>query len=159
MTQYEFLTTWLVDAPLDRVWEAIYDAEGYPRWWKGVERVVELEPGADGDHGVGSLARYTWRSRLPYTLEFDMRVTRVERPHLLAGQAQGELEGHGIWRFFEGAEGTAVTYEWVVRTTRPWMNAVAPLLRPVFAWNHDVVMRQGGEGLARLLGARLVARD
>ena len=35
----------------------------------------------------------------------------------------------------------------------------APLLRPVFAWNHDIVMRQGGEGLARLLGARLVAHD
>jgi hypothetical protein len=37
------------------------------------------------------------------------------------------------------------------------MNLLAPLARPVFAWNHDVVMRWGGEGLARLLGTRLVA--
>ena len=111
MPGYEFLTTWLVDAPLERVWDVIYDAESYPRWWNGVERVVELEPGADGDQGIGSLARYTWRSKLPYTLEFDMRVTRVERPHLLSGQASGELEGTGTWRFYEGSLGTAVTYE------------------------------------------------
>ena len=34
-----------------------------------------------------------------------------------------------------------------------------PLARPAFAWNHDVVMRQGTEGLAQLLGSPLVARS
>jgi len=29
----------------------------------------------------------------------------------------------------------------------------------VFAWNHDHVMRGGGEGLARLLGVRMLAAD
>ena len=43
---------------------------------------------------------------------------------------------------------TAVVYEWNVRTTKPWMNLLAPIARPVFAWNHDWVMRNGGEGLA-----------
>jgi hypothetical protein len=42
---------------------------------------------------------------------------------------------------------TAVTYEWNVRTTKAWMNALAPVARPVFAFNHDYVMRRGGEGL------------
>jgi hypothetical protein len=27
------------------------------------------------------------------------------------------------------------------------------------AWNHDVVMRQGAEGLVRLLGARMLVRS
>jgi hypothetical protein len=36
------------------------------------------------------------------------------------------------------------------------MNVLAPVARPLFAWNHDHVMRSGGEGLARLLGARLL---
>jgi uncharacterized protein YndB with AHSA1/START domain len=154
---YRFLTTWCLEAPIDRVWEAIHDSERWPQWWKGVERVVEIEAG--DDEGRGSLTRYTWRSRLPYDLEFDMRVTRVERPYLLEGQASGELAGEGRWRLFEGNGATAVTYEWVVRTTRPWMNALAPLARPLFAWNHDVVMRQGGEGLAQLLGAPLLVSD
>jgi hypothetical protein len=39
------------------------------------------------------------------------------------------------------------------------MNALAPLLRPAFVWNHDWVMRQGGEGLARRLGVPLLGRS
>jgi hypothetical protein len=37
------------------------------------------------------------------------------------------------------------------------MNFLAPIARPVFRWNHNVVMHQGGQGLADLLGARLLA--
>jgi hypothetical protein len=54
---------------------------------------------------------------------------------------------------------TAVLYEWNVRTTKAWMNLMAPLLRSVFEWNHDWVMRRGGEGIAQLLGCRLLAMD
>jgi hypothetical protein len=50
-----------------------------------------------------------------------------------------------------------VLYEWNVSTTKPWMNAIGPFARPVFERNHDVVMRWGGEGLARRLGVRLLA--
>jgi hypothetical protein len=46
-----------------------------------------------------------------------------------------------------------------VATTAPWMNAVAPVARPVFEWNHHAIMRWGAEGLARRLGARLLARS
>jgi len=153
VAEYTFLTTWCLDAPIEEVWDAIHDSERWPEWWKGVERVVELEPG-DAD-GVGGVSRYTWKSRLPYRLEFDMRTTRVERPHLIEGVAEGDLDGSGRWRLYDG-RGTAVTYEWSVRTTEPWMNLLAPIARPLFAWNHDVVMRQGGEGLARRLSTRLV---
>ena len=52
---------------------------------------------------------------------------------------------------------TAVVYDWQVATTKRWMNLLSPIARPVFEYNHDVVMRWGGEGLARRLGARLLA--
>jgi len=155
MAQYEFLTTWCLAAPIERVWDTLHDSERWPEWWRGVERVQLLEPG-DEDR-VGELSRYTWRSRLPYKLEFDMRTTRVERPFLAEGSAQGELAGRGRWRLFEARGPTAVTYEWMVETTERWMNALAPVARPVFAWNHDVVMRQGGHGLAQRLGVELIA--
>ena len=156
MANYEFLTTWLLDAPIEAVFDVLHDSKRYPAWWKGVQSVSVLEEG-DGE-GVGELDRFSWRSLLPYTLEFDLRVTRVERPHLIEGTATGELEGIGIWRLFEGP-GTAVIYDWRVRTTQTWMNALGPLARPVFAWNHDLVMRQGGHGLAKRLDATLVAHD
>jgi uncharacterized protein YndB with AHSA1/START domain len=156
MAQYEFLTTWCVDAPIERVFDVLRDSSRYPDWWKGVKSVVTLAPG--DSTGVGEENRFTWRSVLPYELSFDSRVTRVEPPHLIQGSATGELEGHGTWRLFEG-HGTAAVYEWRVRTTRPWMNVLGPVARPAFAWNHDVVMRQGAAGLARELGARLIAHD
>ena len=46
-----------------------------------------------------------------------------------------------------------------MRTTQWWMNLLAPVARPVFKANHDYVMRNGGEGIAKLLGARLLAID
>jgi hypothetical protein len=36
------------------------------------------------------------------------------------------------------------------------MNLLAPLARPVFRWNHDAIMREGGHALARRLNARLI---
>jgi uncharacterized protein YndB with AHSA1/START domain len=163
MPQYTFLTTWCLEASREQVWDAIWESERWPQWWRGVvasERLVE------GDEtGIGQVGRYTWRSRLPYALDFEMTTTRVEKPHLLEGEAQGELAGVGRWRLFEedGAVGdgpvTAVVYEWKVHTTKPWMNLLSPIARPVFEWNHDWVMRNGGQGLARLLGCRLLAAD
>jgi uncharacterized protein YndB with AHSA1/START domain len=155
VAQYAFLSTWLVDAPRERAWDLLEDPLDWPRWWKGVERVSLLDEGHDGK--VGSRYMITWKSRLPYELEFAFRVDEMEHPRRMTGTAEGELAGRGTWRLYEEDGTCAVTYEWVVQTTERWMNLLAPLARPVFAWNHDVVMRQGGEGLARELGARLVA--
>jgi uncharacterized protein YndB with AHSA1/START domain len=157
VAQYEFLTTWLLDAPRERVWDAIYAQEHWPEWWRGVEEVEELESG-EGDR-LGAVSRMVWRSLLPYRVEFQVRTTRVERPLLLEADAIGELQGVGRWRLFEEDGTTAVLYEWNVSTTRAWMNLLAPIARPVFEWNHDWVMAHGGEGIARLLGCRLLAGD
>jgi uncharacterized protein YndB with AHSA1/START domain len=157
VAEYRFLTTWLIEADRERVWDAIYESERWPEWWRGVLEAEEL---AEGDEdGVGRRGRYVWKSKLPYRLEFFVRTTKVERPFLLEGDATGELTGVGRWRLFERGGVTAVLYEWNVSTTRAWMNLLAPIARPIFAVNHDYVMRNGGEGLAELLGARLLASD
>jgi Polyketide cyclase / dehydrase and lipid transport len=158
MARYRFLTTWALDAPVEDVWQAIYETERWPEWWRGVKVAEQLRRGQGPDDGVGSVHRYVWRSRLPYDIEFRMTTTRVERPHLLEGEADGNLRGRGRWRLWSG-RGTAVTYEWDVETTIPWMNLVAPIGRPVFHWSHDVVMRNGGRGLAELLGVALLVCD
>ena len=155
MAEYAFLTAWRVSAPREEVFEVLHASERWPEWWRGLERVVKLEDG-DAD-GRGSLGRYTWRSVLPYRLEFDMRITDVERPHRMEGHAVGELAGTGSWRLYEDEGATAVLFEWRVRTTRRWMNALAPLAGPIFKWNHDWIMREGGRGLARRLGAELLS--
>jgi uncharacterized protein YndB with AHSA1/START domain len=146
---YNFVTRWHLDASIDRVWDAIFHCERWPTWWTGVESAALLDPGGDGR--LGSLWRYTWKSALPYRLTFNMRITRLQAPVVLDGVADGELAGEGRWRLFRNEAGTLVKYEWDVQTTGAWMSALAPVVRPLFAWNHDVVMRRGGQGLARLL--------
>ena len=155
MTDYSFLTTWLLDSPREPVWEAIYDQESWPQWWRGVEEARELRPGTED--GVGSVARMVWKSLLPYRVSFEVTTKRVEPYHLLEGHAVGELSGVGRWRLYEDEGVTAVLYEWNVATSKPWMNLFAPLAKPAFEWNHDWVMARGGEGMARLLGCKLLA--
>jgi hypothetical protein len=160
MSQYRFLTTWLLESEREPIFEAINDSESWPKWWRGVERVVEVVPG--DEDGIGQVGRYTWKSKLPYELTFEMRTTHKKRPELLEGEASGELKGIGRWRLFEQpgeSPVTAVVYEWNVSTSKRWMNAIAPLARPIFEWNHDWVMRNGADGLATLLGCRLLASD
>jgi Polyketide cyclase / dehydrase and lipid transport len=157
VARYSFLTTWLLGAPIEPVWDAIFGAERWPEWWRGVTRVEEVEPG--GADGVGKVFDIAWRSFLPYELKFAITVTRVEHPQVMEGAAVGDLTGHGRWRLFPGPDATAVTDEWNVETTKRWMNLVAPVARPIFRWNHDWVMRSGGNGLAGLLDAPLLARS
>ena len=155
MADYSFLTTWLLESPRGPVWEAIYDQERWPEWWRGVEEAHEIRAGEDG--GVGTVSRLVWKGLLPYRVEFEVTTTKVARPYLLEADAVGELTGVGRWRLYEHDGATAVLYEWNVATTKPWMNLIAPVARPVFEWNHDWVMARGGEGIARLLGCRLLA--
>jgi uncharacterized protein YndB with AHSA1/START domain len=152
MAVYSFTTVWDVDAPIEDVWRVIADTERWPEWWRGVESVVRLQDG--GPDGVGKVDRYIWKSKLPYELSFDMRIVEVRPPVELRGIAVGELAGEGHWRLFRTATGTVVRYDWNVATTAAWMNLLVPVARAAFEWNHDVVMGQGGEGLARLLDGR-----
>jgi uncharacterized protein YndB with AHSA1/START domain len=115
MAKYAFLTTWCIDTPIESAFDVLNEPTGYPRWWKGVKSVEILERGPQTP--VGDLARFVWRSVLPYSLGFDLRVTRIERPYLIEGHASGELEGVGTWRLYEG-QGTAIVYDWRVSTTK-----------------------------------------
>lgn len=154
MEEYAFLTIWHIEAPIHTVFKAIHQSLHWPSWWKGVEQVVEIEPG--DQQGVGGLYRFTFKSRLPYRLTFNIRVTWVEPPTVLEGIASGEVEGTARWQLSPLGTATIARYEWQVRTTKRWMNLLAPIARPLFEWNHDAVMREGGMALARLLNARLL---
>lgn len=150
---YEFVTVWRFDAPLEKVWEEIKNSETWSEWWKGVIKVEEIKAG--DANGIGSVRRSTWKSALPYTLEFDSELLRIEPMKLIEARAFGELEGMGLWQFEEEGENqTRVQYDWKVKTTRSWMNLIAPLAKPFFKWNHNVIMNWGGEGLAKKLDCR-----
>lgn len=145
MADYELVTRWVLEAPVTRVWEVLRAVEEWPLWWRGVVEARLVSPG--DALGVGALHRYTWRSRLPYDLSFEMRTTRVVPMEQIAGEASGELVGHGLWTFQADGDRTRLRYDWRVDVSKPWMRWFAPLLRPIFVWNHDVIMAWGQQGL------------
>lgn len=157
MKTYEFVTIWRVQAPIEAVWNEIYHSELWPTWWRGVERVVELQKG--DEQGVGSIRRYTWKSKLPYRLSFTMQAVRIEPPVRLEGIASGELAGKGLWQLSSAGAETIARYDWQVLTNKRWMNLLAPLARPLFQWNHDVVMSWGARGLAHRLQTAVVEQE
>ena len=155
MAEYHFVTTYKFEAPIERVWQTVRALDHYPSWAKGIFHAQHLESGtADG---AGERVRHKVKGRLPYTLILDFTVSQADPPRFLELRAVGELEGVGRWTLSQHEATTTAEYTWDVRTTKRWMNLLAPLARPIFEWNHDSVMRDAGQGLARLLGARLVS--
>lgn len=157
MAEYRLLTIWRIEAPLQAVYAAIHNSPRWPDWWAGMQKVEEV---AAGDaEGIGSVLRYFWQGRLPYRMVFDVRATRIEKGVAIEGSVQGDLEGTGRWHFSTEGAVCVVRYEWHVRSTRWWMNLIAPFARSMFIRNHGILMRQGAEGLAGLLGAQLLSQD
>ena len=154
--EYRLLTIWRIDAPLEQVYAAIHDSPSWPGWWLGIRKVELLAPG-DSD-GVNSISRYSLRGCLPYRLVFEVCATRIEKEVAIEGLARGDLEGLGRWYFARKGAVSIVRCEWYVRSTRWWMNLIAPMARPLFIRNHEQIMARGAKGLARLLERPLLSQ-
>jgi carbon monoxide dehydrogenase subunit G len=157
MADYHYVSTWQLQAPIEQVWAAITDLEHLPTWYAGIQEARELAPG--DAQGVGHRIRYVIKGGLPMRLVFEATTTRSVPPREQELRADGELAGTGRWALDQQGEVTTACYTWEVRTTRPWMNLLAPLVRPMFTWNSKGVMLQASEGLARYLGVPLVDSD
>jgi hypothetical protein len=153
-TQYSFVTTWELKASLPSIWEAIYNSTDWSNWWQGVVSVEEISVG--DKNGIGTIRAYTWKSVLPYQLTFAIKLTEIEIHKKLSGIAFGELEGNGTWVFEEKNGVTKITYYWNVITNKSWMNYFSFILKPLFEYNHNIIMRWGATSLARKLDAELI---
>jgi uncharacterized protein YndB with AHSA1/START domain len=157
MADYHYVSTWQLQAPIERVWTAISELEHLPAWDPAVEEVQTRAPG--DEQGVGSRVGYVIKGRLPMRLAFEATIARVAPPRELELRAEGELAGTGRWLLDQQGDTTTVRYLWDVRTTKPWMNLTAPIARPLFTWNSKGVMLEAGQGLARFLEVPLVGAE
>ena len=149
---FEIVSEWHLDAPVERVWQALVEVESWPRWWPYVREVRTLRAGDAGSGGeLGAVRRLRWASLLPYGIDLDVETVE-QRPHArLRGRASGDLRGSGLWELERDGAGTRVRYTWQVELATRWMRLAAPLMAPVFRWNHEGVMRAGERGLAAWL--------
>jgi hypothetical protein len=149
-TNYHFQTMWWTPAAIEQIWETLANYGAWPTWWPGIQSVEVLRHGDQS--GVGTVLRQGWRSRLPYTLVFDLEMLRIESRKLLEGRASGDLEGICRWTLTPVNGGTEICFAVDVRTGRWWMNLPVPFVPGIVRANFKTIMRWGREGLARKLG-------
>jgi carbon monoxide dehydrogenase subunit G len=140
---YYFCETWRVAAPIDRVWTAIRDLEAYSRWWTEFVEVKRLN---DLD-GVGSQVAVHAKAALPYHMYFTLETVVEERPRLAIVKVWGDLDGEMRWQLETDGSGTNLIFDESVRTGKLLLNMFAPVFKPLFAWNHRVMMASGERGL------------
>jgi carbon monoxide dehydrogenase subunit G len=150
-THFDLTSHWRIEAPVEQVWSALTDPAGWPRWWPGVREVQAL---AEGDRdGLGAVRRLRLAARLPYEVVVEVETVELLRHQRLRVHSRGQLKGQGLWLLHADGTATGLTYVWRVELAARWMRWLAPLLAPLFRWNHQGLMRAGEAGLRRHLGA------
>ncbi len=153
---YRLVTNWRVYGTAEEIFRVLESPSELPRWWPSVYLAVQdLEPGSAD--GVGREVALVTRGWLPYTLAWVLRVTRVRRPLELAIEAEGDLDGAGVWTLEPAGAWTWVTFEWTVTARNPLLHALSPVLSPALAANHRWAMARGEESLALELARRRAA--
>lgn len=155
-TNYRFQTVWWTPAAIERVWETLAHYAAWTTWWRGIRKVEVLRQGDES--GVGTVLRQGWRSRLPYTLVFDLEMIRLESRRVLEGRASGDLEGICRWTFAPVNGGTEIRFDVDVRPGRWWMNLPIPFAPRIIRANFETIMHWGREGLGRELGVPVELR-
>lgn len=144
--EYHFVTHWKVRGPIRLVFDILKDGEHYDRWWKPAYVRTDI---------VGArMVRALVRAKLPYTLDFTTELVREDPPRELEIRAAGELAGRGLWKLEENSGDIAVTFYWDVRAEKPLVRLLSPILKPLFRWNHDWVMKTGEERLQNEINRR-----
>ncbi len=62
-------------------------------------------------------------------------------------EANGDLEGTGIWIFEQDGQHVNVTYDWTISANKPSIRTLSFLLKPIFRSNHNWTMKRGEESL------------
>lgn len=155
MAHYLFETNWALTASMEEVFDVLARPGDFSDWWPSVEESALIEKG--DSEGIGRKAWYAIRSPLLYRLRFEVRSLDVERPRRLHALVRGDLIGTGTYLLASRDGVTHVRFNWYVSTTRGWMNAAGLLAKPLLAWAHHRVMREGCSAMASHLGARLIS--
>ena len=149
--RYHFVTSFNVHSPREAVWRVLEDAEAWPDWWRWLERIELIREG--DNKGIGTIIRSRVTTPLRYRLTYDGTTRRSNPPDLIEFDATGDLVGRGQFRLHEtGGSHTKVVFTWMVETPKWWMNAVAPIARPMFTWNHHRLMEDFAIGIGSVLG-------
>jgi uncharacterized protein YndB with AHSA1/START domain len=142
-TTYRFDNLWHLQASRERVYAALVDVEGYPRWWPQIREIHRID-----DHS----GRVRIQSLLPYTLDLVLlRAVQDEAHGILRVEVDGDLQGWCAWKFSAEGTGTRSEFSQEVQVMAPVLERMPFALRPLLRSNHAYMMRSGERGLRKYL--------
>jgi len=148
---YRFLDRWVVDAPIDVVYDTIGDVLGYERWWTDF---VIRATGDEAPPAVGKSNELLVKSYLPFKVNFALEVLEVEAPRRILSRLSKDFEGTGEWTLVETDGVTTATLDWRPSVNKPLIRNLTPVLRPLFRSNHNWAMRHGERQIREYLLGR-----
>jgi hypothetical protein len=152
--EYHFISDWQVEGTVEEVSAIITDTVSLPRWWPSVYlHVTVLEPGLKD--GTGKVVKLLTRGWLPYSLDWTLRVDESRHPHGFTLEAEGDLNGRGIWHFVQDGPRVRIRYDWKIRADKALLRTLSFAFRPLFEANHRWAMERGETSLKLELARRL----
>ncbi len=137
-------------ANVQEVYGVLSRGELLPLWWKGV--YLDAKKLTAGDEPkVGDCIRARARGFLPYKLNFIVEAIELEPGRRVVVKTVGDFDGRWSAILEQREGGVHVDIIWEVTVLRPILRLLAPLLRPVFAWNHRWTTPRGEKGLREYL--------
>lgn len=141
---YRFQTTWRIEVSPSEAFDILNDIGQYPAWWPEIKDVRQIDE---------ARAEVRIRAALPYTLHVQLEKEITDKPAgILRTSLTGDLEGWSSWSMTPVGRYCLLRFDEEVVTTRPLMNALSPIARPLFRFNHSLMMRHGERGLSSHLG-------
>lgn len=142
---YHFITRWQIRGPIEVIYSILKKGERYSEWWSAYTRTQEIRK---------NVIEVLVRAKLPYTLKFTSELISEtppggNPPHGFILKASGDLVGTGRWELRALGDITEVFFYWDVRVDKKIIRWFSFLLKPLFVWNHNWVMKEGEKGLQK----------
>lgn len=150
---FRITTRWRVEGSISEVAAILSEPERFPDWWGEVYLGIRVLDRGDAN-GLGSRIAVHSRGWLPYHLNWEGTLVEDERPRRWVIEAAGDLTGRGVWSLSQDGPWAEIAYDWRVTADRPLFRRLAPVLFPLFAWNHRWAMARGEAGLRHELTRR-----
>jgi hypothetical protein len=137
--EFDFATSFTLEAPRARVHDVLLDLEHYVDWWPQVRAVAKV----DDDH-----AYVVCRSSLPYDLDLLLTAVSRDEDRLEVG-IDGPIRGWARFHLSDRSGSTAVEFTQQVRAEAASFAVASYVVKPLLVWNHQRMMRGLVDGVRR----------
>ena len=155
MDSYQLGYRWTIEGPVETIFHYVSDARTFHEWFHVFKRVDADDP--VGPLRVGSHSRMKVKALLPYTLDWDVTVSKLDPPRLMETDVRLSLNGrfgmHGYvrYRFVPAGRFVTVINEQELIADQPLPRILHPLAQAVFSFNHDWAMSRARAPLQRVV--------